>query len=124
MGDQQEAVVRSMLECLFVDLDATVDHYADDATYHTAAWKPPLVGRDAIRAELDQLFGHHSDYRYTIRNIASTDAVVLIEVLDAFKYDGRDLAIHWSSVLEINPAGKITAQRDYYDMKEFEAQVA
>jgi limonene-1,2-epoxide hydrolase len=124
MRSKQEAVVRSWLDCLFADLDHTVDHYSDDATYHVAAWKPPLVGRDAIRAELEQLFGLQTDYRYTILNIASTDAVVFIEVVDAFKYGGKDVTMHWSSVLEINPAGKITAQRDYYDMKEFEAQLA
>jgi limonene-1,2-epoxide hydrolase len=123
MGSQQEAAVRSMLDCLFVDLDGTVDHYADDAIYHTVAWKPPVVGRDAIRAGLDQLFRLQSDYRYTIRNIASTDAVVFIELVDAFKYDGKDMTMHWSSILEISPAGKITGQRDYYDMKEFETQV-
>ena len=123
MGSQQEAVVRSMLDCLFVDLDKTVDHYAADARYHTVAWKPPVVGRDAIRAELYQLFRLQSDYRYTVRSIASTDAVVFIEIADAFTYDGKDMTMHWSSVLEISPAAKISAQRDYYDMKEFETQV-
>jgi limonene-1,2-epoxide hydrolase len=123
MGSQQEAVVRSMLDWLFVDLDKTVDHYADDAIYHAVAWKPPVVGRDAIRAALDPLFGLHSDYRYTIVNIASTDAVVLIEVVDSFKYDGTDMTMRWASVLEIDPAAKIAAQRDFYDMKEFEAQL-
>jgi limonene-1,2-epoxide hydrolase len=124
MGSQNEAVVRSMLECLFVDIDTMIDHYSDDAIYHTVSWKQPVVGRDAIRAELEQLFRHMSDYRYTLRNLASTDAVVFIEVVDTFKYDGKDMTSHWSSVLEVNPSGKITAERDYYDMKEFETQLA
>jgi limonene-1,2-epoxide hydrolase len=124
LGSQDEAVVRSMLECLFVDLDKMIDHYSDDAIYHMVSWKEPVVGRDAIRAGLVQLSRPISDYRYTLRNIASTDAVVLIEVVDAFKYDGKDMTTHWSSVLEVNPSGKITAERDYYDMKEFEAQLA
>jgi limonene-1,2-epoxide hydrolase len=123
MGSQQEAVVWSMLHWLFVDLDKTVDHYADDARYHTIAWKPPVVGRDAIRAALDQLFRHQSDYRYTVRSIASTDAVVFIEIVDTFTYDGKTMTMHWSSVLEISSAAKISAQRDYYDMKEFETQL-
>jgi hypothetical protein len=45
-------------------------------------------------------------------------------VVDSFKYGGEDMTMHWASVLEINPDGKIAAQRDYYDMKEFEAQLA
>jgi limonene-1,2-epoxide hydrolase len=124
MGTQQEDVVRSLLDCLFVDLDKTVDHYSQDAIWHAAAWKPPVVGRDAIRAELDPMYRVQSDYRYTLLNIASTDAVVFIEIVDAFKYDGKDLTMHWSSALEVSPAGKITAQRDYYDMQEFETQLA
>ena len=32
--------------------------------------------------------------------------------------------MHWSGVWEINELGKITARRDYYDSKEYEAQVS
>jgi limonene-1,2-epoxide hydrolase len=125
MGSRQEDVVRSWLDCLAVgDLEGVIDHYSEDARYHVAAWHEPLVGRNAIRAELSQQLARLSDYRYTLLNIASTDAVVLIEVVDSFKLGGKDVIMHWSSVQEINPAGKITAQRDYYDMKEFEAQLA
>jgi limonene-1,2-epoxide hydrolase len=124
MGSQEEAVVRSMLECLFVNLDDTVDHYSDDAIYHVAAWKQPLVGREAIRIGLEPQFRAQTDYRYTLRNIASADAVVFIEIVDSFRYNGKNLTMHWSSVLEVDPSGKIAVQRDYYDMKEFETQVA
>ena len=125
MGSKQEAVFRSWLDCYAAgDRAAALDHYSDDATYHVAAWHQPLVGRDAIRAELDRQFDSISDYRYTIRNIFSTDAVVFVEGIDAFKYGGKDVTTHWCSVHEINPAGKITAQRDYLDMKELEAQLA
>jgi hypothetical protein len=42
-----------------------------------------LVGRDAVRDGLEQeLRALSSDYRYTILNMASTDAVVFMEVVD------------------------------------------
>jgi hypothetical protein len=72
----------------------------------------------------ERVLGDAWVHRYTLRNLASTDAVVFIEVVDTFKYDGKDMTSHWSSVLEVNPSGKITAERDYYDMKEFETQLA
>ena len=125
MGSQQETVVHSWVDCYFTqDLTAVMDLYADDAAYHRDAWKPPFVGREAIRAEIAQQFGATSDYRITISNLISTDALVFIEGVDNFRYGGKDITMHWSSVWELNPAGKITAQRDYADSAEFRGQIA
>ena len=108
-----------------LDLEAAVDHFADDASYRVSAWHEPLVGREAIRDGLEREFGAlSSEYRYTILNMASTDAVVFMEVVDEFKLRGKDITMHWSSVLEINQAEKITARRDYWDAKELEARLA
>jgi limonene-1,2-epoxide hydrolase len=108
-----------------LDLESAVDHFADDATYHVAAWHEPLVGREAVRDGLEREFGAlSSEYRYTIVNMASTNEVVFMEVVDEFKSRGTNITMHWSSVLEINQAGKITARRDYWDTKEFDARLA
>jgi limonene-1,2-epoxide hydrolase len=108
-----------------LDLEGAIAHFADDATYHVAAWHEPLVGRDAVRDGLErELRALSSDYRYTILNMASTDAVVFMEVVDGFKRNGKDVTMHSTCVFEINQAGKITARRDYYDTKEFEARLA
>jgi hypothetical protein len=124
VGSKQEAVSRSWLDCYAAgDRGALLDHYSDDASYHVIASRPALVGREAIRAELDRQFDRVSDYRSTILNICSTDAVVFIEGIDTFKHSGRDVTLHWSSVQEISSAGKIRTQRDYWDSKELEAQL-
>jgi ketosteroid isomerase-like protein len=124
MDFQNEDVVRSFLDCIVAgDVEAAVDHYADDVTIHVAAWRDPLIGREAIRDTLQREVGL-SGYRYTIRNFASNDAVTFIEVVDEFKRDGKDVTMHWSGVWEINHAGKITARRDYWDEKEFETRLA
>ena len=65
-----------------------------------------------------------TQYRYTILNTASTDAVTFIEVVDEFKHGGKHITMHWTGVWEINQAGKITARRNYWDTKELEARLA
>jgi limonene-1,2-epoxide hydrolase len=125
LGSQQEAIVRSWFDSMrALDLDAAIDHFADDATYHVAAWHEPLVGREAIRRGLEREFvALSSAYDHTIRNVASTDAVVFVEVLDQFKFNGNDVTMHSVWVFEVDGAGKITARRDYFDAKEFEARL-
>jgi limonene-1,2-epoxide hydrolase len=123
MGTHHEAIVRSFLDCLVAhDLEAALGHYANDATFHVSAWQAPLVGIEAIRGVLEREVAL-SDYRYTIRNSASSDNVVFTEVVDGFRLGDKDITMHGSSVWEINHAGKISARRDYWDAKEFDQQV-
>jgi limonene-1,2-epoxide hydrolase len=123
MGATQEAVVRSLVESLNADdRDRVAAHYADDAVWHLSAWREPIVGKPAIRAMLDQLAG--DGFRFTILNIASTDVVVLTELVDTHERDGRQITLHWSSVTELDQTGRIVAERDYWDSKELEAQLS
>ena len=113
MGTHHEAIVRSFLDCLVAhDLEAALGHYANDATFHVSAWQAPLVGIEEIRPVVEREVGL-SDYRYTIRNSASSDNVVFTEVVDGFRLGDKDITMHGSSVWEFNHAGKITARRDY-----------
>jgi limonene-1,2-epoxide hydrolase len=65
----------------------------------------------------------YTDFRHKIVNVASTDSVVFAERVDTVKMGGRDITIHAMGVFEVQD-GKITAWRDYFDMKEIEAQLA
>jgi limonene-1,2-epoxide hydrolase len=123
MGAQQEAVVRSWIDCVIAqDLASIGGLYADDATYHVNAWRPPVVGRNAIRAEIARQFDVASGDEITVLSIFSTEAVVFYEAVDNFKYGDNAATLHWASVWEIDPSGKITAQRDYWDAKELETR--
>lgn len=124
VGTQQEAVVHSWIECFAAqNLDGIVDLYSDDAAYYVGAWHQPIVGRDAIRAEIAQQFTRVSDDDITILNIFSTDSVVFFEAVDNFMYGHDDVTLHWASVWEINPLAEIAAQRDYSDPKELESRL-
>ena len=123
MGTEQEAVVRSLLDCVVArDADGAAAHYAEDASYSYPPWHEPIVGRDAIRAALRRLFaGCFTELHYTIVNLASTDAVVFTELIDTNTWNGKEVTMRWSSVTEINEKREITAQRDYFDTRELEA---
>lgn len=121
MGIEQERVTRAWLACYAAhDKAGLLDFCADNANYHVHAWHDPLVGREAIRGELDRQFDLVSDYRSTILNVSSTDAVVFIEGIDTFKHAKAtgDVTVHWTSVQEINSDGRISKQRDYSDSAE------
>jgi uncharacterized protein (TIGR02246 family) len=123
MGTEQEAVVRSLLDCVAAgDAERAADHYADDASYSYPPWREPIVGRDAIRAALRKLFAScFAELRYTIVNIASTNAVVFTELTDTYNRNGEDVTMHWLSVTEINEKREITAQCDPFDTRELDA---
>ena len=123
MGAAQEGVVRALLDSMVAgDPDAAVEHYADDANLHVVAWYEPIVGKSAIRADLDRQAGVYTDLRCEIVNMVSTDSVVFAERVDTVKMGGRDVTMHTTGVFEIQ-GGKITAWRDYLDMKEIEGQL-
>jgi limonene-1,2-epoxide hydrolase len=124
MGLAQEETVRALLDSYVAfDRDAVAEQYAEDATLRVVAWYEPLVGRDAIRKDLDRQADVYTDFRHEIVNIASTDSVVFAERIDTVNMRGRDVTFHVTGVFEVED-GKITAWRDYFDMKEIEARLA
>jgi limonene-1,2-epoxide hydrolase len=123
MGTREEAIVRSLVDRLNADdRDAIAYLYAEDAVWHMSAWRDPIIGRAAIRDMLDKLAG--DSFQYAITNIASTNDVVFTEIIDTHNRNGNAVTMHWSSVVEIDPSGKIANERDYWDSAELESQLA
>jgi limonene-1,2-epoxide hydrolase len=124
MGAQQEAAVRSLLDSVVArDREGFVHHFDNQAVYHVNAWHDPIVGHDGLRAEFERQAGIYTDFRYEILHILSTDALVFTERIDTMQIAGTPVSLHWASVHELAPTGKITAARDYYDMQELEARL-
>ena len=124
MSDQRLTTVRSLLE-LFRAGDADVlGSFADDASYRVNAWNEGFVGLEAIAAEFERQHNLWSDLRIEILNIGSIGEVVFAERIDTVHMMGRDVHIHAVGVFEFGGAGKITSWREYFDMKEVEAQVS
>jgi len=79
---------------------------------------------DAIRADFERQRSLWSDFRYDLLNIASAGRSVFTERIDTVHMMGKDLTVHAVGVFEVDGDGKITSWRDYFDMKEIEAQLA
>lgn len=106
------------------DLQQSMAFFAEGAVYHNIPM-PKLVGRDAIAAFIGQFFGKVSTLSFEILHTAENAAgVVLNERMDEFTLkNGTHIRMPVMGVFELEN-GLITAWRDYFDMKEYEAQLA
>jgi limonene-1,2-epoxide hydrolase len=128
MGVEQEAIVRQFLTELeshqldSAQVDRILSYMAPDAKYHVYAWEPPLVGHDAIRADLVRQGPVFTDLRIEILWIASDDQRVFMERLDHMNINAKPVTFHAAGVFEVDANGKIALWRDYFDSKEIETQ--
>lgn len=124
MAREQEIVVLAFLDAIVAgDHERALGCCAPDAAYHVSAWQQPVVGREAIRSELERQAAIFTDFGYEIVNIASTDSVVFTERVDSMRIGGKPVSLHWASAHEV-AGGLITTARDYYDTKELEARLS
>ena len=105
------------------DVDALVDFFADDATYHNIPMEA-VTGKDAIRATIAG-FASGNTIEFRMVHIAAAGNVVLTERVDAFTLpDGRTIELPVSGTFELTDDGKIAAWRDYFDMQMFTSKLA
>jgi limonene-1,2-epoxide hydrolase len=126
MGQREEETVRAFIDAQFEgDPERALGYLAKDADYRVPAWKEPLRDFDAIRSELERYQATMSDMRSELLNVASTRSVVFHERIDTqyMNQVGREVQVHLVSVYELGPDGKIVSEREYFDMKEVEAQM-
>lgn len=87
------------------------------------AWHEPFVGKDAIRGDFERQRALWSEFRHKLVNIASAGNIVFTERIDTVHMMGKDLVVHAVGVFEVDADRRITSWRDYFDMKEVEAQL-
>ena len=116
------ALVRSFLEaCVRADPDEFAAYFTEDAVWWNAPWKP-VQGRDAIRETLRRGAEQMRALPWEILHIAAEADVVLTERVDHFTIGDTRIRVPCMGIFEIR-GGKIAAWRDYWDLKQFEAQV-
>ena len=104
------------------DIDALVDFFTDDATYHNIPMEA-VNGKDAIKATIAGFAGGNT-IEFRVLHIAAAGDVVLTERIDAFTLpDGRTIELPVSGTFEIS-GGKIAAWRDYFDLNMFMSQLS
>jgi limonene-1,2-epoxide hydrolase len=106
-----------------MDLDQIMSYLAPDCFYHNIPMEP-AVGTEAILAVLKGFIDMSKQVDFTVHNISeSSEGVVLTERTDRFLIGENWVAIPVMGAFELSD-GKISAWRDYFDMGQFQNQMA
>ncbi len=117
MSAENEKIVADFCQAWSrMKLDEILGFMSDDAVYHNIPMEP-AKGKAAIRALVEGFLKMAEAIEFRVLHAASAGAVVMNERVDSFVYKGgKKGSIPVVGVFEVN-GGKITAWRDYFDMK-------
>ncbi len=104
------------------DVDGIAGCFAPNALYHNIPMEP-VTGVDAIKASLAPFMGMASEVKFEVLRSVTNGNVVMNERIDRFNMGGKWLSIAVMGVFEVGPNG-ITAWRDYFDLGQFQSQMA
>lgn len=129
MAHDIEAIVTGFLanfHASVLDVPKIRAALADDARYQPIVpMSQPVVGADAICAELERQYKIYADCDCTILNIASTATTVFTERVDRCRQlaDNRETLVHVTGVFDVNAEGKIIWWREYWDALDIADQM-
>lgn len=106
------------------DVDAILAFFAEDATFHMMPTQE-ATGHEEIRAVIERILSRHKAGSFeVVHMIEDATGLVMNERVDRFlRKDGKWVSIEVVGVFEFAD-GKITAQREYFDMKAITDQMA
>ncbi len=104
------------------DVDEILGYFAEDAVYHNMPM-PPMQGKPAIKAILQQIVSPTTWMEWETLNMAEAGNVVFTERVDRFEMAGKKVELPVAGVFEIE-GGKIKAWRDYFDMAAWTRQTS
>ena len=104
------------------DVDEILGYFAEDAVYHNMPM-PPMQGKSAIKAILQQIVSPPSGIEWETLNMAEAGNVVFTERVDRFEMAGKKVELPVAGVFEIEN-GKIKAWRDYFDVAAWTRQTS
>jgi limonene-1,2-epoxide hydrolase len=116
------AYIRTFLEaCVRADPDEFAAFFTEDAVWWNAPWGP-VVGRAAIRETLRRGAQRMIALPWEIRHIAADGDRVFTERVDHFMVGNTPINVPSMGIFELRD-GKISAWRDYWDLRQFERQL-
>lgn len=105
------------------DLDRVMGFFTQDAVYHNIPM-PVLNGVEDIRKTIAGFISMGDKVEFETHHIAeAAGGAVMTERTDKFRINGQWLTLPVMGVFEISN-GKIAKWRDYFDMAQFQSQVA
>lgn len=106
-----------------MDIERILACFADAAVYHNIPMEA-VTGQDNIRAALQPFLAGSTAVQWDLISIAEdAQGRVLTERLDKFEIGGKWISIAVMGVFEVVD-GKIAAWRDYFDLAQFQSQMA
>jgi limonene-1,2-epoxide hydrolase len=106
-------------------LDEIMSCFTDDAVYVNIPMDPPNRGKEMIRKTIEGFLGMAQAIEFVVHHTAENPAtgVVMNERTDRFRVNDRWIEARVMGVFEIR-GGSIAAWRDYFDLAEFQSQMA
>ena len=105
------------------DVEGILDTFSDTPFYHNIPMEP-LTSKDAIRAFIEPFLKPVTGVTWTVHFIAEDgNGAVLTERVDAFEFGDKRIALPVMGTFEFED-GKLARWRDYFDLREFENQMA
>lgn len=105
-----------------LDYNAIYGAMSEDIFYHNIPMEP-CNGMAEVKAFFDQGGFNFDGAQWDVHHMAATGHVVLTERTDKFRIGEKWIAIRVMGTFEIEN-GKITKWRDYFDLAEFQGQMA
>ena len=122
MSEQTEVVIELIEGFNNSDMERVISCFEENADYHNIPMEK-VTGVAAIRGVLEGFLGSASAIQWDLLNIAEADGVVLTERVDKFEINGSWIALPVMGTFEVIN-GKIVAWRDYFDLSDFQTQMA
>jgi len=123
MPGKNQKIVEDFIEAWNrLDYDHIYGAMADDIFYHNIPMEP-CEGIEAVKAFFSGGGFAFTAAQWDVHAIAENGNVVLTERTDKFEMNGQWLAIRVMGTFELSD-GKITHWRDYFDLAEFQGELA
>ena len=106
-----------------LDVEGIMATFSDSAFYHNIPMEP-LTGVDAIRGFIEPFMAPITEISWALHFIAEDDnGVVMTERVDTFIFGDKRIVMPVMGTFEFEN-GKLAKWRDYFDLREFENQMA
>ena len=107
------------------DIDGVLALVAEDFTWNNSGGlRPPLVGKAAMRADLERMAGNMGESKWRLFDWAEVGDKVWMEGVDEFiRKDGIRVAVPYAGVVEFRD-GLIVKWREYYQSQLIEDALA
>ena len=125
MSQNTDVIDRFVKAWSHKDIDELMSFFTDDAVYTNIPIDPPSEGLEAIRKTIEGFAGMAEAIEFVVHASAENPETntVMNERTDRFKIGERWGEARVMGVFELRD-GKISSWRDYFDLAEFQSQMA